>query len=561
MKGFNWNRPKSCFRQLLAFGLVFSVLSANVTLSAAMPAKVPVSVANFPIRLNGVLLRDQKESYYPMLVYQGITYLPMTADYGRFLNLMAHWVEEKSMMTIYSWNISFSPLSYYDPSPTLPQGVTNQNLYAQPVWYPVSVNGEALDLNSQPYPILNFRNITYFPLTWHFAVDLFDLNYRFTATDGLEIKSSGYQPEAAPHQDLPAPLNADPSILPLLKEMQSLVLPESAFADPIVYKNGLLFYFVNHGENSTSLDFWRRPLNGQAEKIGSAEIADGIKMPIGYHYPWLLSNNDLFFTSHFGGAIMGSEQQYFLPASGQSRLISNQRLSWLIPWQEQWIGSYFSVTGPLPGLFLMNQQGEVKDIDSSDQIFSVPDDSKYCVQDDLLFVSAKNQSGGRQDLYQINLKTNEQKKLAFNINQYLADQNSIYYTANQTDSPLYRLNPATGQSETFISLPQKEYRSLSVYNGVAMLVQIQYQSSDLYRSYNGQWQRLVADIDYRCQRNAEHLVYRATHQGKHYIVVCASDGIAQAAFRSENQDVDFALNGNELIIWSWQDQTVRYFKL
>jgi len=71
----------------------------------------------------------------------------------------------------------------------------------------------------------------------------------------------------------------------------------------------------------------------------------------------------------------------------------------------------------------------------------------------------------------------------------------------------------------------------------------------------------VADIDYRCQRNAEHLVYRATHQGKHYIVVCASDGIAQAAFRSENQDVDFALNGNELIIWSWQDQTVRYFKL
>ena len=559
MKGFNWNQPKSCFRQLLAFGLVFSVLSANVTLSAAMPAKVPVSVADFPIRLNGVLLRDQKESYYPMLVYQGITYLPMTADYGRFLNLMAHWVEEKSMMTIYSWNISFSPLSYYDPSPTLPQGVTNQNLYAQPVWYPVSVNGEALDLNSQPYPILNFRNITYFPLTWHFAVDLFDLNYRFTATDGLEIKSSGYQPEAAP-QDLPAPLNADPSILPLLKETQSLVLPKSAFADPIVYKNGLLFYFVNHGENSTSLDFWRRPLNGQAEKIGSAEIADGIKMPIGYHYPWLLSNNDLFFTSHFGGAIMGSEQQYFLPDSGQSRLISNQRLSWLIPWREQWIGSYFSVTGPLPGLFLMNQQGEVKDIDSSDQIFSVPDDSKYCIQGDLLFVSAKNQSG-RQDLYQINLKTNEQKNLVSNINQYLADQNSIYYTANQTDSPLYRLNPATGQSETFISLPQKEYRSLSVYNGVAMLVQIQYQSSDLYRSYNGQWQRLVADIDYRCQRNAEHLVYRATHQGKHYIVVCASDGIAQAAFRSENQDVDFALNGNELIIWSWQDQTVRYFRL
>ena len=149
------------------------------------------------------------------------------------------------------------------------------------------------------------------------------------------------------------------------------------------------------------------------------------------------------------------------------------------------------------------------------------------------------------------------------IGRYMADQDIIYYTMKQDDSPLYRLNATTGQSEVFISLPPKKYKefdsyhSLSVLNGVAMLIH----SEDLYRSHDGQWQRLVAAIDSRWQRNTSHLVYRAVYPNKSYIVVCDSSGIAYAAFRSDNKDIDFALNGNELIIWSWQDQTVRYFKL
>ena len=291
MKKLNQNRSTSHFRQLLAFLLVFSLLHMNVPLSAAAPANVPVSVADFPIRLNGVLLRQQKDAYFPILVYRGISYLPMTQSHSSLLNLMTHWIEEKSMLSISSpWSIA---LSYADPSFNAAGDMPNKNLSAQPVWYPISINGQFLDLNNQPYPILNFRNITYLPLTWHMTVDLLGLNYRFTAENGLDIRSSGYEGywEEEKPQDLlkqiPA-LNPDPSTLPKLKETQSIVLPKNAFADPIVYKNGLLFYFVNHGENSTSLDFWRRPLNGQAEKIGSAEIADGIKMPIGYHYPWLL---------------------------------------------------------------------------------------------------------------------------------------------------------------------------------------------------------------------------------------------------------------------------------
>ena len=562
MKILNQNRSTSHFRQLLAFLLVFSVLHMNIPLSAAVPAKVPVSVADFPIRLNGVLLRQQKDAYFPILVYRGISYLPMTQSHSELLNLMTHWIEEKSMLSISSpWSIT---LSYTDPSFNAADDMPNKNLSAQPVWYPISINGQLLDLNNQPYPILNFRNITYLPLTWHIAVELLGLNYRFTAENGLDIRSSGYEghwEEEKPQnllEQIPA-LNPAPSSLPPLKEMQSIVLPKNAFADPIVYKNGLLFYFVTQGQSSQngSVDFWRRPLNGSAEKIGSVKVPGQSN---GFHYPWLLANNDLLFTSHFGGAIMGTEWQYFLPDSGSSRLICQRRFEWLLPYQGEWLGRLFSVAGPQPGLILMNQQGEIKTMGLPDKYYSIGDgNKKYCIQGDYLYASVQDKDGS--GLYQINLKTNHHKKLTAAVEQFFTDKDAIYYTTADQKASLRRLNLITGQNEVFVELPVG-FSSISVADGTCIwaLPIAGTSSYSFCRSRGGKWEHLSTDAG-KWQRSDKYFVYHTLYQGKPYIIVCDRSGIAYAAFRSDNKDIDFALNGDELIIWSWQDQTVRYFKL
>lgn len=59
--------------------------------------------------------------------------------------------------------------------------------------YNIAVNSttDFLDNASEEYPLLNFRDVTYFPLTWRFAVDKFGWDYAFDSTNGLVINSTG----------------------------------------------------------------------------------------------------------------------------------------------------------------------------------------------------------------------------------------------------------------------------------------------------------------------------------------------------------------------------------
>ncbi len=547
---------KSCgfFLFFLAFFLLLSVFPAF----SATPEKLPVTIANFPIRLNGVTL-DQENAYYPMLVYQGITYLPMTVEHAELLNLRSHWLEQSSTLTIYSHEM---PLSFYSqpgyfasPDDQLP----TKNLFARPVWYSVSVNDSLLDTKNQPYPVLNFRNITYFPLTWHFAVDIFRLSYQFTAENGLEIKSAGYNPQAAP-TPLPSgtPLHGNAANLPLLKAEKTLSLPQNAFADPIFYKNGLLFYFINHRDH---IQFWRRPLNGRAENIGNAALADS-----GYHYARLLPESELLFISHFGGTTMGSEGLYLLPENGASYLLSNIKWYWLASWQNKWIGSALSVSGPESGLSLMDLLGNRKALGKSDTIYYANSPAKeFLIQCNMLYAltRAVNEDSDHSQLSQINLETGEHRALASDVDRFFPNEGVIYYL-REKESRLYRLDLADGKSTLFAEL-LNTHQDLSVYDNTCILsVPINTKQdnalSNLYYSRSGDFLPLAENIS-KWQRNSKYLVYQTESGGKQYIVISSTDGKAKAAYLSTNRDIDFLLNGSELIIWSWQDQKVHYFRL
>lgn len=53
----------------------------------------------------------------------------------------------------------------------------------------VNVNENRIINSKEKYPLLVFRDVTYFPLAWRFCHDEFDLNYFFTNRDGLVISS------------------------------------------------------------------------------------------------------------------------------------------------------------------------------------------------------------------------------------------------------------------------------------------------------------------------------------------------------------------------------------
>ena len=165
------------------------ILTAVMAVSLLLPAQaavaattVPVTLPAFKVTINGVEI-DNSHSSYPLLVYKDITYFPMTYYDSRFLDLESSWDAQRGLAVVKTG----ATWDYYPYRSKLP----NRSAYtAQVAGFPITVNGQKVDNRSEQYPLLLFRNVTYFPLTWRFAVDEFGWKYSFNPSGGLVIDSA-----------------------------------------------------------------------------------------------------------------------------------------------------------------------------------------------------------------------------------------------------------------------------------------------------------------------------------------------------------------------------------
>lgn len=176
---------------------IFSTLSAAIlwagTGSMAMAQEqVNVTLPAFPVVFNGTTM-EQQYNPYPMLVYHDITYFAMTYDNAQLLGLNSNWTAENGLVID---KVGVSSTQVTGQSDSAKSEVPNGTAYT--AGYPsfaITVNGKAIDNKKEEYPLLVFRDITYFPLTWRFAVEEFGWSYTFDSTKGLNITSVSSAPE------------------------------------------------------------------------------------------------------------------------------------------------------------------------------------------------------------------------------------------------------------------------------------------------------------------------------------------------------------------------------
>ena len=168
------------------------LLSAFLFTSVATPVfadtQVKVTLPTFKVTLNGTTV-DNSYSQYPLIVYKDITYFPMTYHGARFLNVKANWYDSTKVLFVGKAEEKEDVLQLEKATSK------NKSAYTATIpTYQIAVNtirgSEFLDNSKEPYPVLNFRGVTYFPLTWRFAVDEFGWEYSFDNTNGLVIRSS-----------------------------------------------------------------------------------------------------------------------------------------------------------------------------------------------------------------------------------------------------------------------------------------------------------------------------------------------------------------------------------
>jgi len=148
--------------------------------SAFAQESVTVSLPTFKITMNDVVI-DNSARLYPIIVYKDITYVPMTYNDSRFLGLETKWSADTGLqVNKITEQLSYNPNTGYAntalESASLPQ-------------FNTGVNGKTIDNNSETFPLLVFRDVTYFPLTWRYMVTEFGWTSSFDATNGLIINS------------------------------------------------------------------------------------------------------------------------------------------------------------------------------------------------------------------------------------------------------------------------------------------------------------------------------------------------------------------------------------
>ncbi|PKM93760.1 MAG: hypothetical protein CVU84_14355 [Firmicutes bacterium HGW-Firmicutes-1] len=175
---------KKRMKYLLVTILVFVLSFQGVNVSNGANQKVNVKIPSFDVKLNNVII-DNTNAKYPLIVYKDVTYFPLTSDYARALGVDLKWGKELRINSVHAEEeVKQTTGSNNSLTSTYKASLPTYDIY---------VNDVKIDQSKQPYPMLNFRDITYFPMSWDYVHNQFKLTLFFDQKKGLEIIS--YMPK------------------------------------------------------------------------------------------------------------------------------------------------------------------------------------------------------------------------------------------------------------------------------------------------------------------------------------------------------------------------------
>lgn len=123
---------------------------------------VKVVKPTYSIYVNGTSVPNSSLKY-PVISHKDITYFPMTFKFTQALALETVWDVDTGFVIRKTSNKAGNLEFDY--------GSTNTNLYAKEPDFNIYVNDSWVDNGSEEYPLLVLNDVTYFPMTWHYAVD------------------------------------------------------------------------------------------------------------------------------------------------------------------------------------------------------------------------------------------------------------------------------------------------------------------------------------------------------------------------------------------------------
>jgi hypothetical protein len=168
-------------KKILIITVLLMVLTSFSTAFGEVNTEVIITIPEYDVSVNGELI-DTEHSQYPVICYKGITYFPMTFDYLNGIGLNLSYSQETGLEINVKDSVQKLQQDFLGANNTLG---SKQN--AQLASFTVKVNDKIIDNSAEEYPVLLYKNITYFPMTWRFAVEEFNWETSWSNQTGFGI--------------------------------------------------------------------------------------------------------------------------------------------------------------------------------------------------------------------------------------------------------------------------------------------------------------------------------------------------------------------------------------
>ena len=175
-------------KKIMSLVIILSLFLTSF--SFAESEDVTVTIPAFDVTVNGVTI-DTEHSQYPIITYKDITYIPMTSDYLAGFGLRSSFNGQDGLSIDVAESVDVLEQKFLGA-----KNIIGSEQTAEFVPFNVTVNGNRINNTNEVYPILLYKNITYFPMTWRFAVTEFGWKTSWSDASGLSItidKESFYE--------------------------------------------------------------------------------------------------------------------------------------------------------------------------------------------------------------------------------------------------------------------------------------------------------------------------------------------------------------------------------
>ena len=277
-------------KKVIVFFLSFTVLFTSSSFSQCMADdSIIVTLPDFDVSLNA---QQTISTYrkYPLVVYKNITYFPMTYYDAKLLGLSTKWNKVDGL------SVDKNEDYFYEYVNELNDVKNSSKQTSKIITGKIKVNGKEVDNTKEPYPLLLFRDVTYFPLTWRFAVDEFGWEYHFDSKNGLVINSG--------------------NIVPKILELRDYLIEGTYNGAGQFILDGNYIYYAGNGGAIYKAQLDRLE---NCKKIFDIPMDDSFSdgKVITYGYPYFdKKDNTVFFTYRLGGWSAGSEYKVIINKDG-----------------------------------------------------------------------------------------------------------------------------------------------------------------------------------------------------------------------------------------------------